>query len=284
MRPQLQRGTRQGSNRPDRIGHRNLRGRQSAGRRSRRSDQPHRCHVRRLARSRRRSGFRGGEKGRRADRHAQTQGGASAHGRYGRAAADPDRGHHARRVRRTGPQTGRAYRRGTACPDLLLRSRGVYAPATQSGRLPRRGIRGAARKAGARGVGARFRGASVRRGGSPHGRHDRRCARFPDRREFQPQYHLHAPRQRHRLRRARKGPSRPRGQSDHGQGGQGCRRQSSDAAGYAPGDQGYRLVYRGVRHRAGFDEHHRHRRNAATCRFRRGVPQGRCPRRACDGH
>ena len=40
-----------------------------------------------------------------------------------------------------------------------------------------------------------------------------------------------------------------------------------------------RLVYRGVRHRAGLDEHHRHLPDAAPRGFRRGVPQGRRPRR-----
>lgn len=145
------------------------------------------------------------------------------------------------------------------------------------------GVRGPARETGAHGIRARFRGASLRRGGCPHGSHDRRGARLPDRREFQPEHHLHAPRQRHRLRRARKGASRPRGQPHHGQGGEGCRGKSRDAARNASGHEGHRLVHRGVRRRAGLDEHHRHLPDAAPRGFRRGVPQGRRPRRARHG-
>ena len=138
----------------------------------------------------------------------------------------------------------------------------AFAPErTKPRRVPRRGVRGAARETGAR---RRPRPISAARpfdeGVARTGATDRRGARLPDRREFQPEHHLHAPRQRHRLRRARKGPSRPRGQfAHHGQGGEGCRTaRSRDAARNASGHEGHRLVHRGVRYRAGLDEHHRH--------------------------
>ena len=165
--------------------------------------------------------FAGGEKGRRADRHAQTQGGASAHGRYGRAAADPDRGHHARRVRRTGPQTGRAYRRGTACPDLLLRSRGVYAPARGIRPVCREGEYGALPKSWRTRVGARFWGASV--GARCHSMRTSAAREFPDRRSTS--IHLHAPPPAIAFDvREKGGPHR--GQWNHGQGGRDAERNT----------------------------------------------------------
>ncbi len=54
-------------------------------------------------------------------------------------------------------------------------------------------VRGAARSSPHR-HGSRFRGAVPSTRGVARTGYDRRCARFPDRRQFQPQYHLHAPR------------------------------------------------------------------------------------------
>ncbi len=202
MRAQLQRGPRQEHHPSDHGGHRNRGGRQTARRRSGRGDQPYGRDFRRRAGSGGRGGVPRRAQGCRADRHAQPPRRASPHGRHRRAALDSHRRHHARRVRRPGPQAGRAHRRRAARADLLLRGCGLRAGAPQPGRLPQGRVRGAARAHDAQGGGARLRCPRVRRGCGPHGRYGRRGPRLPDRRELQPQHHLHAPRQRHCVRRA----------------------------------------------------------------------------------
>ena len=148
--------------------------------------------------------FAGGEEGCRADRHAPSQGGTPAHGATDVLPLIPICGitlaECAELARKLAERIAAELHVPTYCYEaaaftperrnLAVCRAGEYEALPRNWRTRRR---------------PRFRGAAVRRRGSPHGRHDRRCARFPDRREFQPQYHLHAPRQRHCVRRARKG-------------------------------------------------------------------------------